>query len=483
MGVLFGRQIISLGDQNGDRCSDILVGDTRFSMHLYYGGALLDSVVDITYDNTSQPVNLYDINGDFRDDFSLLYGIYPAYRRAVYYGGNDLDTSPVALLGTNDLYGYGPSVRGYDVDGNGVDELITCGDDFWSLCIYDLNLPMDSSLDLIISPAALSPSSFAFAEGLITGDFNGDGYDDLAASLRPLYFADSLKGQVYFYWGGPSFDTIPDLVIPRPGSYQRDWESFGGLLVNLGDFNGDGYDDVYAAASATTDTAAFIYFGGPGIDSIPNLTIPSPRGRAASAGDINNDGYPDLITSLPTQWSGVGWVYLYYGGPDADSLPDFELYINELPGYKTQFGMDVAGIGDFNSDGIDDFAFSCVHAGSIGTVYIYAGFDGSTSTGGSGGGGVVLPVDFELFQNYPNPFNPSTTISFSLPEKSSVTLTIHNVLGQRVKTLMSCDLSAGMHSVDWDGTNDTGSPVVSGVYWSLLRTPKYFDSKKMVLLR
>jgi len=75
-----------------------------------------------------------------------------------------------------------------------------------------------------------------------------------------------------------------------------------------------------------------------------------------------------------------------------------------------------------------------------------------------------LPGDFYLFQNYPNPFNPETNILFLMPRASFVTLKIYNSMGQLVKTLAAQRLNRGLHTFTWDGTDDTGQPVSSGLY-------------------
>jgi hypothetical protein len=94
-----------------------------------------------------------------------------------------------------------------------------------------------------------------------------------------------------------------------------------------------------------------------------------------------------------------------------------------------------------------------------------------------------LPDTYELSQNYPNPFNPSTTIDFSLPVAGDVTLEIINVLGQRVKVLVNKELAAGNYSAEWNGTNETGQAVASGVYFYRLIADGFSKSRKMLLLK
>lgn len=93
------------------------------------------------------------------------------------------------------------------------------------------------------------------------------------------------------------------------------------------------------------------------------------------------------------------------------------------------------------------------------------------------------PDVFELYLNYPNPFNPETHIRFSLAHKVKVTLEIFNVLGQRVKTLVDSDMAPGKHDVLWNGHNDAGVQVSSGVYFYRLKAGFYVNSRKMVLIR
>ena len=69
-----------------------------------------------------------------------------------------------------------------------------------------------------------------------------------------------------------------------------------------------------------------------------------------------------------------------------------------------------------------------------------------------------------LFQNFPNPFNPSTTIKFSIQDNSKIKLTVYNIKGQKVKTLINDNFAKGKHSIIWNGDDELGEPVISGIY-------------------
>jgi hypothetical protein len=94
-----------------------------------------------------------------------------------------------------------------------------------------------------------------------------------------------------------------------------------------------------------------------------------------------------------------------------------------------------------------------------------------------------LPRQMVLGQNFPNPFNPSTTIAFSLPTRSTVRIDVFNILGQRVRQLLSEELAAGDHAVVWKGDNHQGDQVASGIYLYRLQSGDLTITKKMVLLR
>jgi hypothetical protein len=96
----------------------------------------------------------------------------------------------------------------------------------------------------------------------------------------------------------------------------------------------------------------------------------------------------------------------------------------------------------------------------------------------------VIPTEFGLSQNYPNPFNPSTVIRFDLPKEAPVTLEIYNILGVKVRTLMSGEAaSAGRYTAVWDGRDESGATVTTGVYLYRIIAGDFHASKKMMLLK
>ena len=94
-----------------------------------------------------------------------------------------------------------------------------------------------------------------------------------------------------------------------------------------------------------------------------------------------------------------------------------------------------------------------------------------------------LPLAYALNQNFPNPFNPTTTICYSVRERHETKLVIYNMLGQTVRTLVHRPQDAGIYTVQWDGRNDHGQQVSSGVYFYRLKSGTFVDTKRMLLLQ
>lgn len=92
-------------------------------------------------------------------------------------------------------------------------------------------------------------------------------------------------------------------------------------------------------------------------------------------------------------------------------------------------------------------------------------------------------IKFSLKQNYPNPFNPNTTIEFELEKSSNVSIDIYSINGELVKSILSNDLSAGTHKINWDGSSDSGTRLSSGVYFYKLTVDNISLTKKMILLK
>jgi len=95
----------------------------------------------------------------------------------------------------------------------------------------------------------------------------------------------------------------------------------------------------------------------------------------------------------------------------------------------------------------------------------------------------LVPSLFALHQNYPNPFNPITEIRFDIPEATRVDISVFNLMGQKIKTLKNEKTTPGYHTVQWDGTNDNGMQVSTGMYFYTLQTKAKSAMRKMLFLK
>jgi hypothetical protein len=158
------------------------------------------------------------------------------------------------------------------------------------------------------------PDDYQFYRFQTVGDLNGDGFIDWQIWRVPV----SDPNQITFetYWGGPNADTIPDLIFHGP------WTG-NVSLIPAGDFNGDGFDDLYFWRSGNPDYGQ-VLFGGNPMDTMPHWTRHSPPGHPfeslpRSFGDANGDGFSDFVSGSPDE----NLTYVYVGAANPDTLPAY----------------------------------------------------------------------------------------------------------------------------------------------------------------
>ncbi len=217
-----------------------------------------------------------------------------------------------------------------------------------------------------------------------TLDVNGDGYRDVAVDAVS---ESSQTGAVHVYEGGPSgLSTTPSATLPGPGSPQ-----IFSYVANAGDLNGDGFADLVVGAPVMPKSGAvgraYVYFGSAtGIKAHPMILSahdPETRfgGAVAGVGDVNGDGYGDLLVGADYEDSHQGRAYLYFGGPHGPGHPVTLVPPKPSPGIPARFGGAVAGAGDVDGDGLDDFIVAAPDQGDWGEVYLYRGStNGGTPT-------------------------------------------------------------------------------------------------------
>jgi len=169
-------------------------------------------------------------------------------------------------------------------------------------------------------------------------------------------------------------------------------------------------------------------------------------------------------------WAGHAWGYDFveYGV----SLDCFRKYWKSQGKEYLKPG-DTIGIAAFVETPIDDWGVDVSPRGEI-TL---------SATGVASNSHAQTPRQYVLENNYPNPFNPETKIGYYLPKTSKVTIEIYNTMGQKVRTLVNRTVPRGHHNVTWDGTDDSGSLVSSGIYFYSLKAGDVRITKRMTLLK
>ena len=216
------------------------------------------------------------------------------------------------------------------------------------------------------------------------------------------------------------------------------------------------------------------------------MKAPWPRFHA----NLYNDG--NFNTVVPTPVGGVSFSFaraarglsLQWIVPDAVG-GELVLSRAEMAGKTIGTFARVSKELPLSEDGLVRWVDTAVEEGSS---YVYR-LESSEGTVLYETGAVYVPVrTASLGQNYPNPFNPTTRIEYRLPEgapgsKTAVSVVVYDVLGAKVRELVNSDQSAGKHFVDWDGRNDVGETVGSGVYFYRMTASGFSAVRKMVLLK
>ncbi|HRQ53432.1 MAG TPA: integrin alpha [Ignavibacteriaceae bacterium] len=400
----FGTSVSSAGDVNGDGYSDVLVGANLNDAggidagraYLYLNSLTGLDIPDEFF--TGAAANDWfgysvstagDVNGDGYDDVIVGAnfndaGGADAGRAYIYFCGPGMNNTADVILtagASGDNFGYSVSTAG-DVNGDGYDDVIVGanfndagGTDAGRAYIYYGGSAMNNGVDVTLTGAAAN-DWFGFSVST-AGDVNGDGYADVIVGA-PYYDAvgGSNAGRAYIYFGGSIMDNLADVVMSGVSVGYR----LGCSVSTAGDVNGDGFNDLIVGAhgyNAFTGLA-YIYFGGPSMDSMADVTMTGEAtdnyfGYSVSiAGDVNGDGYDDVIVGA--SGNNAGRSYIYFGGSVIDDIADVILTGEAADDY---FGTSVSSAGDVNGDGYYDVIvganFNDAGGAEAGRAYIYYG--------------------------------------------------------------------------------------------------------------
>ena len=492
----------------------------------------------------------------------------------------------------DDGYGLGISIKGGgDINGDGYNDIVLAGQPLDSkdgrreVRIYLGGSTLNTEPDYIIpdpSDPILAGHNNYFGWAIAyNGDLNGDGYCDLVIS--DYEYGEHAWGRVYVYFGGPDFNTIPDLILDGL-DYGSQTEVIGlnfGYNIDIsGDFNGDGYNDLVVSSehgNLCHYGQVDIFYGGPDFDTICDWhyygELNENFGSALSVGDLNGDGYSDLVVcSLNWHQAHNQEIKLFFGGLNFDNVCD-AIY----GGFNTHHGLITFMMDtDFNNDSYDDLliyqadendfkicwgsadveldfeichtpppiirsiytgkfggeCYLCYGSPRLETFNLYRwdnetgftldytineNYNPTTATqqsyylgdvNGDGHYEILLsdrscsPFQFKVFtteydtdstddivESYPvqlsaspNPFIQQTALTYNLKEPGVIGLSVYNVKGQLVANISKGYKGIGQHNEIWDGKDHAGRKLSSGVYLLRLKLGEKFITTKKVTL-
>ena len=158
------------------------------------------------------------------------------------------------------------------------------------------------------------------------------------------------------------------------------------------------------------------------------------------------------------------------------TVSPFRGNVSAFAGYNDSMSVQIGAFGVYDDFSMEDELL--VESGNV-SFNIPITFGAEVSVDEN----AVTPMEFALEQNYPNPFNPETNISFAVAENSNVNISIFNLVGQKIVTLVNQTMDAGVYDVKWNGTNERGALLPTGMYFYEMRTPGYHSVKKLVLVK
>ncbi len=343
------------------------------------------------------------------------------------------------------------------------------GERAWSIANADVNL--DGFIDMVVS----NVTGGSFAVLLNDQDANFDSiyhHDTFPASPEHLSTCDfDNDGDVDILFAD-KYGKIVHVYQNNDGIFSFQFSLFTQGELNsiyCNDFTNDNVVDILVGTgyySPTDDRVIMIYNEGSGfqIDYYTLLTNPN----YAVGADFNSDGFQDVVCvhNVPVSNNNVSILL-----NDQAGLLGAPHYWGNYT--YSPFAVSTA---DFNNDQTIDFVVANAGGGNISVFLNHPAASVEEPH-------LNNPIGFKLYQDYPNPFNPETVISYQLAVGRKVELSVYNMLGQKVHTLVKERQRAGQHEVVWDGRDNAGREVSSGVYVYQLEAGERVQSRKMLLLR
>jgi hypothetical protein len=484
---------VAFGDYDNDSHLDMYVTSTTSQPALLYhnqgSGAFTDvaAAAGVVNDGTARtgPWGDYDNDGDL--------DIYVAKSGANFLFRNDGAgftevAGPAGVADTGDSRG----AEWADYDNDGDQDIFVGNVDFDKL----FRNRGDGTFEDVTAVAGVAGvSGTGSTRGVAWGDYDNDGFLD-------LYVANisGVASTLYHNNGGGTFQDVTSTAgVGATGDAQ---------CPAWADYDNDGHLDLYVAVSGGSNKLFRNQGNGTFADvSAESGTDDAADGFGAAWGDYNGDGFVDLYVSGEASKlfkngavSSNHWIHIDLVGVRSNRS-GIGARIRVVAGGLSQI-REISGGSGLQSQNSLTAEFGLGAATTVdlvevrwpsGIVNSYtqgAIVDRRLTVGESLGGATnvdvlpTLPLAFALYPAVPNPFNPSTTLRFDLPEPSRVYLRVYDVSGRLVKTLQDgASLEGGVHRVVWSGDDDRRTPVAAGVYFYRLEAGTFLQTRQMVLLK
>jgi VCBS repeat protein len=533
------------GDGYDDVVASTWGGANRF--FVFYGGPLPHSLPDLSLGVPGPffdpgGVATGDVNHDGYSDLVVGFERYAAPGTVmVYLGGPGVDELPdleLAASPSDLLFPYeGNPVRNSrvmvtDVTGDGVPDVLVGSAS--GIRVYFGGAGMDGIEDFRLTASVIAGQRIQGSAP--AGDVNGDRVNDIMVATAD---ENNLHGRIQIYFGGARMDSLPDITLDG----QDQTEMFGPAMVALGDTNGDEFGDIvvgsiFESAGGRVD----LFLGGAPMDTIPYSSVTSSVrafGSILGAADVNGDGVQDAFVSLLCRCTGsdpLGDVLVYdfstplpsrafllggdrtlLAGKDSHAFcirlePTSNAYdLTEIDLVSVQLTTDRGSIrpipleaakrfvvSDTDRNGVDELPLLFKSSdlgplfGSIkGRTVVSAQLEGRLRSHRRFAAPLTLTIlntpsgKHGLFATVtPNPMNPAATLTLTMRDPGRVSVRMYDVAGRLARTvLLDQYFGAGTHVVRFDGRDDGGADLGSGVYFYRIDTTEERLTGRVVIMR
>lgn len=481
------RETAAAGDLDGDHVDEVVFGRWVGLLYAYQyqlGEQLPGFPINFGLQvSTNDPV-MYDFDDDGRDEMVIYTFPEQTYASGSIHiineNGTNLPGWPVSVVQYSES---SPAIG--DIDDDGEMEIV-----FGSGDVPNGGIPGELhayNVDGTIVPGFPVEVGYGVDTPPTIYDIDMNGVDDILIRIK---LARTDINGIYAYDGNGS------LLPGFPAEITRGGSAHGAPAI--ADVNGDGLPEIAYGTALAVDSGQVWLFNNSGdlMPGFPQLVYATWVEESVSLEDVSGDTLPDIVCG--TNGVSNDPARLYAFDYEGNVISGYPYYNNELLSSLES----TPAIYDIDDDG-DTEIITASHGGTV-FVFDTPGIPAATRwptykynaarmgsipkniTGLSGEVDETLPGGFRLAQNYPNPFNPTTNIEFEMSEAGFVELRVYDITGRIARTLVSESRAAGSYVVPWDGRDDDGRLVASGIYLYQLQVngkTTFNAAKKMMLMK